>query len=379
MSIIGFTWYYVILFLFVLTVLVYVHEWGHYWVARRNNVRVEVFSIGFGPEIYGWTNSAGTRWKISAIPLGGYGKIFGQSDLPEDEDEEKQPLTPEEEEVSFQHKTLSQRSAIVVAGPLANFIFAVFLFASLLMVFGAPRHYAGVGTVLPDSAAAEAGFQIGDRILSINDEPVTWFSDLVKIIRVNPGKPLKITVRRGGEEMTLAAVPKAEFRTDENGKSVEIGMLGVGYDPEQAKYERKNPLEATWAGVQQTVTLTGNILSYLGQLIIGQGDPKELGGPLRIAKLSGQMAQGGIDNLLFFMAALSVNLGLINLFPIPLLDGGHLLFFAAEAIRGRPLGPRAQEYGFRFGLILVLILMVFATWNDLVHLRVIEFIRELVT
>ena len=247
------------------------------------------------------------------------------------------------------------------------------------MVFGAPRHYAGVGTVLPDSAAAEAGFQIGDRILSINDEPVTWFSDLVKIIRVNPGKPLKITVRRGGEEMTLAAVPKAEFRTDENGKSVEIGMLGVGYDPEQAKYERKNPLEATWAGVQQTVTLTGNILSYLGQLIIGQGDPKELGGPLRIAKLSGQMAQGGIDNLLFFMAALSVNLGLINLFPIPLLDGGHLLFFAAEAIRGRPLGPRAQEYGFRFGLILVLILMVFATWNDLVHLRVIEFIRELVT
>ncbi|MCH7864091.1 MAG: RIP metalloprotease RseP [Proteobacteria bacterium] len=379
MSIIGFTWYYVILFLFVLTVLVYVHEWGHYWVARRNNVRVEVFSIGFGPEIYGWTNAAGTRWKIGAIPLGGYVKMFGQTDLPGDDDEEAQPLTPEEEEVSFQHKTLPQRTAIVFAGPFANFLFAVVLFSALLMIFGAPRHYAGVGTVLPDSAAAEAGFQIGDRILSINDEPVTWFSDLVKIIRVNPGKPLKITVRRGGEEMTLAAVPKVQVGTDENGKSIEIGMLGVGYDPEQAKYERKNPLEATWIGVQQTVTLTGNILSYLGQLIIGQGDPKELGGPLRIAKLSGQMAQGGIDNLLFFMAALSVNLGLINLFPIPLLDGGHLLFFAAEAIRGRPLGPRAQEYGFRFGLILVLILMVFATWNDLVHLRVIEFIRELVT
>ncbi len=379
MSILGFTWYYVILFLFVLTVLVYVHEWGHYWVARRNNVRVEVFSIGFGPEIYGWTNSVGTRWKISAIPLGGYVKMFGQSDLPEDDDEEVQPLTPEEEEVSFQHKTLSQRAAIVVAGPLANFILAIVLFAVLLMVFGAPRHYAGVGKVLPDSAAAEAGFQIGDRILSINDEPVTWFSDLVNIVRVNPGKSLRITVRRGGEEMTLAAVPKAQVRTDEDGKTVEIGMLGVGYDPEQAQYERKNPLEATWVGVQQTVTLTGNILSYLGQLIVGRGDPKELGGPLRIAQLSGQMAKGGIDNLIFFMAALSVNLGLINLFPIPLLDGGHLLFLAAEAIRGRPLGPQAQEYGFRFGLILVLILMVFATWNDLVHLRVIEFIRELVT
>ena len=376
--ILEFTWYYVVLFLFVLTVLVYVHEWGHYWVARKNDVRVEVFSIGFGPEVYGWTNEAGTRWKISAIPLGGYVKMLGQSDLPSDEEGE-QPLSEEEQAVSFQNKTLAQRAAIVFAGPLANFILAIVLFAVLLMVFGAPRHYAGVGKVLPDSAAAEAGFQIGDRILSINDEPVTWFSDLVNIVRVNPGKSLRITVRRGGEEMTLAAVPKAQVRTDEDGKTVEIGMLGVGYDPEQAQYERKNPLEATWVGVQQTVTLTGNILSYLGQLIIGKGNPKELGGPLRIAKLSGQMAQGGIDNLIFFMAALSVNLGLINLFPIPLLDGGHLLFFAAEAIRGRPLGPRAQEYGFRFGLILVLILMVFATWNDLVHLRVIEFIRELVT
>ncbi|MDP6109962.1 MAG: RIP metalloprotease RseP [Rhodospirillales bacterium] len=377
-SILGFTWYYIILFLFVLTVLVYVHEWGHYWVAKRNNVKIEVFSIGFGPEIYGWTNSAGTRWKISAIPLGGYVKMLGQSDLPEDAEDER-PLTEEEKAVSFQFKTIGQRVAIVFAGPAANFLLAVVLFAGLIMTVGTPKHYAGVGNIMPDSAAAEAEFEVGDRILSINGEPVTWFSDLVRIVSSQPGVPLKITLRRGDQELTLAATPKPHQRTDKDGKTVEVGLLGVRYDPEQALYERQNPLYASWLGVRQTVALTANIFSYLGEMISGKRGAEDLGGPLRIAKLSGQMAQGGFDNLIFFMAALSVNLGLINLFPIPLLDGGHLLFFAAEAIRGRPLGERAQEYGFRFGLILVLILMVFATWNDLVHLRVIEFIKELIT
>lgn len=376
--ILGFTWYYVILFLFVLTVLVYVHEWGHYWVARRNNVRVEVFSIGFGPEIYGWTNSAGTRWKIGAIPLGGYVKMLGQSDLPEDGEEER-PLTEEEKAVSFQFKTLPQRVAIVFAGPLANFLLAVVLFAGLIMFVGTPKHYAGIGSILPESAAAKAGFKVGDRIININGEAVTWFSDLVRIVSAKPGIPLKVTLRRGEEELTLSATPKRHQRTDKEGKTVEIGLLGVRFDPEQAEYEKQGPVYATWLGLQQTAALTGNILNYLGEMISGSRGAEDLGGPLRIAKLSGQMAQGGFDNLIFFMAALSVNLGLINLFPIPLLDGGHLMFFAAEAIRGRPLGERAQEYGFRFGLILVLILMVFATWNDLVHLRVIEFIKELIT
>ncbi len=375
--ILEFTWYYVVLFLFVLTVLVYVHEWGHYWVARKNGVRVEVFSIGFGPEIYGWTNDAGTRWKISAIPLGGYVKMLGQSDLPSDEGEEK-PLSEEEQAASFQNKTLAQRAAIVFAGPLANFIFAVVLFAGLIMTVGTPRHYAGVGNVLPGSAAAEAGFEAGDRIIDIDGEEVVWFSDLVRIVSANAGVPLKIKVLRGKGELVLAATPKVRERTDKDGNTVDVGILGVRFDPEQAEYERQNPLKAVWLGVRQTAALTTNIISYLGEMIAGDRSAKELGGPLKIAKLSGQMAQGGFDNLIFFMAALSVNLGLINLFPIPLLDGGHLLFMAAEAIRGRPLGERAQEYGFRFGLILVLILMVFATWNDLVDLRVIEFIKELI-
>ena len=373
-----FTWYNIIQFLFVLTVLVYIHEWGHYWVARRNNVRVEVFSIGFGPEIYGWTNEAGTRWKISAIPLGGYVKMLGQSDLPED-GEEGESLSEEDKPFSFQNKTLAQRSAIVVAGPLANFILAVVLFSGLIMTVGTPRHYAGVGNVQENSAAAEAGFQVGDRIVDINGETVTWFSDLVRIVSASPSVSLKITVLRGESERTLIATPKLVTRTAEGGETTEIGLLGVRFDPEQAEYERHAPWTAAWMGVRQTAALTTNLLSYLGEMITGQRGAEDLGGPLRIAQLTGQMARSGFDDLIFFMAALSVNLGLINLFPIPLLDGGHLMFFAAEAIRGRPLGARAQEYGFRFGLILVLILMVFATWNDLVRLRVIEFFTDLLT
>lgn len=384
MSILEFTWQYIVPFLFVLTVLVYVHEWGHYWVARRNNVRVDVFSIGFGPEIFGWTNAAGTRWKIGAIPFGGYIKMFGESDtIAEgeggDDEQKERPLTPEERAVSFSAKSLGQRSAIVAAGPFANFVLAALLFAALVMIYGVPRPYAGVGEILPNSAAAEAGFEVGDRIVSIDGEPVKWFADLVRIVSRKAEVPLKIVVQRGNRDVALVATPKKFERRDEDGNVVEIGMLGVRYDPEQAEYERQNPAMAAWTGVRQTALLTGNILSYLGQVITGEQNADELGGPLRIAKMSGQMAQGGLQNLIFFMAALSVNLGLINLFPIPLLDGGHLLFYAAEAIRGRPLGPQAQEYGFRFGLILVLILMVFATWNDLVHLRVIEFIKELAT
>jgi regulator of sigma E protease len=215
-TLLDFTWYNIIQFLFVLTVLVYIHEWGHYWVARRNNVRVEVFSIGFGPEIYGWTNEAGTRWKISAIPLGGYVKMLGQSDLPED-GEEGESLSEEDKPFSFQNKTLAQRSAIVVAGPLANFILAVVLFSGLIMTVGTPRHYAGVGNVQENSAAAEAGFEVGDRIVDINGETVTWFSDLVRIVSASPSVSLKITVLRGESERTLIATPKPVTRTAEGG------------------------------------------------------------------------------------------------------------------------------------------------------------------
>ncbi|PPR62254.1 MAG: Metalloprotease MmpA [Alphaproteobacteria bacterium MarineAlpha3_Bin3] len=366
-------------FLVALTILVFFHELGHFWVARLAKVRVEVFSVGFGAELFGWNDKAGTRWKIGVIPLGGYVKMFGQSDLPGDEDEDRPPLTDKEKAVSFQHKTLAQRTAIVAAGPIANFLLSVVLIACLMATFGAARPYAGVGEIMPGSAAAEAGFEAGDRIVSIDGEAVEWFSDLVRIVSVQPEMLLKIKVRRGDDEFVLTATPKRHQQLGAEGKTVEIGLLGVRYDPQQMHYERQNPLMAVWLGIQQTASLTEKTLSFLGQVISGRQGTEGIGGPLRIVQYAGITFQSGIENFILFLAVLSINLGLINLFPIPILDGGHLLFFAVEAIRGRPLGPQAQEYGFRFGLILVLILMVFVTWNDLVQLRVFEFIKELVT
>lgn len=366
-------------FLVALTILVFFHELGHFWVARLAKVRVEVFSVGFGAELFGWNDKAGTRWKIGVIPLGGYVKMFGQSDLPGDEDEDQPPLTDKEKAVSFQHKTLAQRTAIVAAGPIANFLLSVVLIAGLMATFGAARPYAGVGEMMPGSAAAEAGFEAGDRIVSIDSEAVEWFSDLVRIVSVQPETLLKIKVRRGDDEFVLTATPKRHQQPGAEGKTVEIGLLGVRYDPQQMHYERQNPLMAVWLGIQQTASLTEKTLSFLGQVISGRQGSEGIGGPLRIVQYAGITFQSGIENFILFLAVLSINLGLINLFPIPILDGGHLLFFAVEAIRGRPLGPQAQEYGFRFGLILVLILMVFVTWNDLVQLRVFEFIKELVT
>ena len=366
-------------FLVALTILVFFHELGHFWVARLAKVRVEVFSVGFGAELFGWNDKAGTRWKIGVIPLGGYVKMFGQSDLPGDEDEDQPPQTDKEKAVSFQHKTLAQRTAIVAAGPIANFLLSVVLIACLMATFGAARPYAGVGEIMPGSAAAEAGFEAGDRIVSIDGEAVEWFSDLVRIVSVQPETLLKIKVRRGDDEFVLTATPKRHQQPGAEGKTVEIGLLGVRYDPQQMHYERQNPLMAVWLGIQQTASLTEKTLSFLGQVISGRQGAEGIGGPLRIVQYAGITFQSGIENFILFLAVLSINLGLINLFPIPILDGGHLLFFAVEAIRGRPLGPQAQEYGFRFGLILVLILMVFVTWNDLVQLRVFEFIKELVT
>ena len=366
-------------FLVALTILVFFHELGHFWVARLAKVRVEVFSVGFGAELFGWNDKAGTRWKIGVIPLGGYVKMFGQSDLPGDEDEDRPPLTDKEKAVSFQHKTLAQRTAIVAAGPIANFLLSVVLIACLMATFGTARPYAGVGEMMPGSAAAEAGFEAGDRIVSIDGEAVEWFSDLVRIVSVQPEMLLKIKVRRGDDEFVLTATPKRHQQLGAEGKTVEIGLLGVRYDPQQVHYERQNPLMAVWLGLQQTASLTEKTLSFLGQVISGRQGTEGIGGPLRIVQYAGITFQSGIENFILFLAVLSINLGLINLFPIPILDGGHLLFLAVEAIRGRPLGPQAQEYGFRFGLILVLILMVFVTWNDLVQLRVFEFIKELVT
>ena len=351
-------------FLVVLTVLVFVHELGHYLIARRNGVRIEVFSIGFGPEIIGWNDRAGTRWKVSALPLGGYVKMFGDSDgssvLPASNAAE---MTEEERAVSFFCKPLGQRAAIVAGGPLANFIFAIVVMAALFSTYGQPYMPPEIGSILPGSAAETAGMRVGDVVTSIDGEAIARFDDIKRLVELGPGKPMTIVVLRGGQEVSLNVTPNA---VDE-GDGRHIGQLGVR-GGSTVKYIRRNPASAVVHAFSETWNLSASTLGAMWQMITHKRSADELGGPLRIAQLSGQVAQIGVGALLSFMAMLSINLGLINLFPVPVLDGGHLLFYAAEAIRGKPLGQKAHEYGFRIGLALVLTLMVFATWNDLVHL-----------
>jgi len=366
----------------LLTILVFAHELGHFLVARRNNVRVEVFSIGFGAELFGFNDRHGTRWKFSAIPLGGYVKMFGEGEEMEDENaegEETRPLTQEEKDVSFHHKRLGQRAAIVVAGPAANFIFAIVVLGLLFWTVGAPSPLAGIGTVQSGSAAETAGFQSGDKVVSINGKDVRWFEDLRRIVSASPGAELTFGIERGAQVIRLRATPTSHAGVNADGVESEIGLLGVTPDPGMVDYIDVGPLDAAWMGVERTYGLTTQILGALGQMITGARGTDELGGPIRIAQIIGDISFSNPVGLVFILAALSVNLGLINLFPVPMLDGGHLLFYGIEAILGRPVKPKIQEYSFRFGLGLVLLLMVFATWNDLVHSSFIESIRNFIT
>lgn len=361
---------YVVPFLIALTALIFFHELGHYWVARRNGVRIDVFSIGFGPEIYGWTDRAGTRWKISAVPLGGYVKMFGEG-MAEDEDGNERALTEEEKAVSFSHKRLGQRAAIVLAGPVANFILAFFLYITVFLAFGVPSApHAAIGQIISGSAAEEAGFQSGDTVLAIDGTPVKLFEDLRVIVMANPGKPLVFSLRRDGADLSLTATPKSKTFPD---GSIG-GQLGVGPDPAQVDYTPQGPVDSVVMAAEQTVAVTGRILSAVGAMFTSAEARSQLGGLPRIAEIAGDSAAAGMFSVgfLVFLAALSVNLGVLNLFPIPMLDGGHLVFYAVEAVRGRPLSERAQEYGFRIGLTLVLVLMIYAHWNDVVHFKVWE-------
>jgi regulator of sigma E protease len=368
---------YIVPFLVVLTVLVFVHELGHYLVARMNGVRIEVFSIGFGPELFGWFDRAGTRWKLSAIPLGGYVKMFGDADPMSMPGERVPAMTAAEREVSFHHKSLMQRTAVVAAGPLANFVFSLVVLSLLFATVGQPFTPADVGQVQPGSAAEAAGIKAGDVIAAIDGENIARFEDVQREVRLNTGTAMHMVLRRDGAPIAITVTPRVTKLTDRFGNEHKLGLLGI--ERSGVNYVRRDPASALWQASVETSNLVTGTLQAVWQMAIGMRNTDELGGPVRIAQMSSEVWQGGVVALLWFMAVLSVNLGLINLFPIPVLDGGHLLFYAAEAIRGRPLGHRAQEYGFRVGLALVLTLMVFATWNDLVHLRIVEFIKGLIT
>jgi regulator of sigma E protease len=368
---------YIVPFLIVLTILVFVHELGHYLVARWNKVRVEVFSIGFGPELFGWTDRAGTRWKISALPLGGYVKMFGEGELGTMDGGVPAEMSAPDRAVSFKHKRLPQRAAVVIAGPAANFIFAIAAFAVVFVTAGQSVTQPIVGQVMPGSAAAAAGLQPGDKFVAVDRTQIVRFEQIQQIIGLNTGTTIPIEVLRDGKDVLLTATPTIVVETDRCGNEHTIARLGV-----QAKagaLVRLDPATAVWHATEQTWNITAGTVQALWQMVSGRRSGDELSGPVGIVRMSGEVASGGVIALIGFMAVLSVNLGLINLFPIPILDGGHLLFYVAEAIRGKPLGHRAQEYGFRLGLALVLTLMVFATWNDFARLHIVAFIKGLVT
>lgn len=360
----------------VMTVVVFVHELGHYLVAKWAGVRVLTFSIGFGPEIFGWNDRSGTRWKVAWLPLGGFVRFFGDADASSKPDVEGMSgMSAEDKRVSFQHKPLGWRFAIVSAGPLANFLFAIVVLSGLFIAFGQPYTPPVVGSVAADSAGAEAGMLAGDRILSIDGSSIERFEDMQALVRLNQGTPLLIVVQREGNEISLTATPKVTTTTDSFGNTQRLGLLGVSRSA--AEYVTRSPPAAVYYATKEIGSIIDMTLTHLGQMVRGLRGTEDLGGPLRIGEMSGQMAQAGLVTLVWFMAMISVNLGLINLFPVPMLDGGHLLFYAFEALRGKPLGETVQEYGFRFGLVMVLSLMVFATWNDLVHFRIVAFVSGL--
>ncbi|MGD0107162.1 MAG: RIP metalloprotease RseP [Rhodopila sp.] len=355
-------------FVVVLGVLVFVHELGHYLAARWRGVRVETFSIGFGQAIASWNDRSGTVWKVGWLPLGGYVKLHGQ-ERPQDvaEDVRAQWIPGQ----TFHDKPVLSRAIVVAAGPIANFLLAMVLFAGLFIVLGTPVTLPVVGAVLPDSAASRAGLMVNDRVVSIGDAPIHTFEDLQHVITVHPAQTLAMTVQRDGTDRRIDVTIESRIAGGH-----EVGLLGVRGGA--VEYRHVSVPVALWSGVTQTWTITTETFKGLAEMIGGSRGTDELGGPLRIAQMSGQIAQLGIASLISFIGVLSVNLGLINLFPIPVLDGGHLLFYLAEALRGRPLPQRAQEYGFRAGLAFLACLFVFATWNDLTHLGLFRWVAGLI-
>jgi regulator of sigma E protease len=359
-------------FLVVLGVLVFIHELGHYLAARWVGVHVETFSIGFGRAIASWRDRAGTEWKLAWIPLGGYVKLHGQ-ERPEDVGADV--IASWIPGRTFHEKTVGARAIVIAAGPIANFLLAAVLFILLNGVEGRPVSVPVVGDVVAESPAALAGLRAGDRIEAIGSqaggiETITRFEDVQRIVSRSPGKPLELRVLRDGSVVRLTVTP-GERETPVG----RVGVLGVrGGKPE---FQPMSPIAAIPAGITQTWDVTVQTLQGVWGMLSSAKGAEDLGGPLRIAQLSGKVAELGLASLVSFIAVLSVNLALINLFPIPVLDGGHLVFYLFEAIRGRPLPPRAQEYGFRAGIALLLGLFVFATWNDLGHLGLFRWVAGL--
>ena len=354
-------------FALVLGPLVFIHELGHYLVGRWFGVAAESFSIGFGKEVFGWTDRHGTRWKLSALPLGGYVKFAGDIGPAGQSDAEWLALPPERQARTFQAKPLWQRSLIVLAGPAINLLFAMIILAGFNLAYGKLQAPPVIGTVEVGSIAEKAGLQVGDRIVSIRGSAVHSFLDVRLAVGQNPGEDMGLVIEGDGRRLTVPARAGEKRHTDRFGNVERIGYLGIGTS--QVQLVPLGPVDAVVSAFDQTRDIMGMMVTGIGQIVTGRRSVEELGGPIRIAKYSGEQLVSGIQSYVWFVALISINLGFINLLPIPLLDGGHLAFYAAEAIRRKPVSARGQEWAFRTGLAFVMAMMLLATANDIVSLR----------
>ncbi|MDO9439894.1 MAG: RIP metalloprotease RseP [Beijerinckiaceae bacterium] len=361
---------YIIPFVAVLSIVVFFHEMGHFLVGRWCGVKVDAFSLGFGPEIFHFHDKHGTRWRLAALPLGGYVKFHGDANAASMSSAEQIASMPAEERaVSFFAQKVWKRAAIVAAGPIANFILAIVIFASIFYGYGREVLIPRIESVRAGEAGEQAGFQGGDVVVSIDNEPISNWNEMQRVVQRSGGVPLTFVVRRGSQEITLQATPRQRDIDTPFGKH-RVGLLGVTASADAADWRTEHyslgrsvsiAAYETWFIVERTA-------SYVVGVFTGKETTDQISGPIRIAEISGEVAKVGVVALLNLAAILSVSVGLINLFPIPLLDGGHLLYYLVETLRGRPMSERAQELGFRVGIALVGALMLFATFNDVLHL-----------
>lgn len=358
---------YVIPFLAVLTVIVFVHEMGHYLVARWNGVAIQTFSVGFGRELIGWTDRHGTRWRISAIPLGGYVRFLGdmnEASLPDPDAASR--IDPALAPRLFVNKSVWQRIAVVAAGPISNLLLTFFVLYALLVGYGRYTIPPVIGEVVAGSVAESAGLESGDRITAVDGYVVHGFEDFQRYVATSPDRAVTVDLERAGQDVTLSLTPEATQVEDRFGNNQRIGRIGVTRSVEEADITlyRPGPVEAVGMTIEEIRFIIQRTAAFIGDFFVGRGDVEQLGGPVKVAKVSGEVATLGIIALINLMALLSLNIGIFNLLPIPMLDGGHLLYYFAEAIRGKPLSMRVQEIGFRFGFALVMALMVFTVFND---------------
>ena len=355
-------WLILIAFICALGPLVFIHEFGHYIVGRIFGVGSEVFSIGFGRELFGWTDKAGTRWKVGWLPLGGYVRFVG------DMNPASMPARDQAREIpsdsrNFHHKPVWQRFLIVLAGPVANFLLAILIFAAFFATIGEPRTPTAVSAVQAGSAAHRAGIVPGDHILAVAGRDVATFEELSRTVMLRPGETVPVVVKRGDEVREVAVTLGADEEVDRFGQRFRKGLLGV-YATARV-FEQPSALELVPAATRYTLQLTRSMIDGLWQIISGRRSVKELGGPMKIAQIAGQQATLGPLEFVQLLALFSINLGFINLLPVPMLDGGHLFFYAVEAVRRRPVSERAMEWAFRGGLAFILALLLFTTVNDL--------------